>query len=397
MRRKIRLHRLAYLAAFIASAVLIGLQGGAPVYLMFWGLVLMPVCSFVFRKIVRAGVVIRLDVDASTTTRGERLHCSLRVINETFLPIPEVRIHMHDGKVQFPLEEQEIVCSLAPGEERVFSFTPLCRHLGAALIGADRIEIPDWFCLTAAAYERTERIHILPRRQHMESVEILPPREKERRQIDRSYFGEQVPDGQWRMYQPGDDIRRMHWKLTARQQRPIMKNLIPEPKNEMVLIPDGRQSLPEGRTGWICEDSIVEGTLAIADYFLRFGIALKVAPDMKRQVSLIESSAYEKLYALMARGYFTGSARPDQVLMQMEQTGGANHYIILTWELDEEMIRSISGVISRGASVSLIYIGDDTDIASLAAAERKLSFYQVTSGRDIFAVLKGSAETGGAA
>ncbi len=388
--KKIWIHRVVWLLALIACAVLIGFRGGAPAYLLFWCVVLMPLFSLVFRKIVRTGVVIRLEVEDSSVVRGECLPCTLRIINETYLPIPLVRIRMSDGKIQFAQEEQDLNCSLKPGETRVFQFAPQCRHCGAARIGAEMIRIPDYFNLTEVRYTRIERIHVLPRRQHLDSMQILPPEEEERRQVERSYFGDKIPDGQWRLYQTGDDLRRVNWKLTARQQQLIMRNLIPEPKNELILIPDGRESLPAGRPGWLAEDNIVEGTLAIADYFLRFGIALKVVPDLQREVSLTELSAYQKLYKLMARGYFSGRMRPDEVQKRLEQLGSTNRYILLTWEVDEALIRSLSGALLRGADVTLIYIGDDAGPGELASAEKKLAFYQVTSGTDIFQVLGGA-------
>ena len=388
--KRIRIHRLLWALGLLGSAVLIGFRGGAASFLIFWSFVLMPVFSLAFKRIVLTGVVIRLEISDSNVVRGERLPCTLRLINDTFLPLPTVRIRMYDGKVHFPEEEQELTCSLQPGEERAFDFEPLCRHCGAALLGASSIEIPDYFLLTEAKYQRTERIHILPRRQRLEQMLKLPPKEEERRQVDRSYFGDRVPDGQWRLYQPGDDIRRIHWKLTARQQQLIMKNLIPEPKNEMVLIPDGRDALPEGRAGWLAEDSIVEGTLAIADYYLRFGIALQVVPDLSRQVSLMEASSYDRLYKLMAKGFFSGKERADDVLGQLEAMNGSRRYILLTWDVDEAFIRNVSSSVSRGADITLIYIGDSSEPAALASSERKLAFYQVTSRNDIFRTLQGS-------
>lgn len=387
------IHRLIWGICLVASAVLIGFVGGAASYLLFWSLVLMPVFSFVFLWIIRAGVVIRVEIENSSVVRGERIPCTLRLINETFLPIPMIRIHMHEGKISFPEEERDLICALKPGEERAFSFAPTAGHLGKAGIGAAHVWIPDWFCLWAAHYERIETMYVLPRRQQLERMQILPPEKAERRRVERSYLGEKVPDGQWRLYQNGDDLRRVHWKLSAREQQLIMKNLVPEPKNELILLPDSRKDLPEGQPGWLAEDSIIEGTLAIADYFLRYGIALQVVPDLKRQVSLVERSAYQRLYKLMARGYFSGNQRPDKVLGLLEKQNYAGRYIMLTWEVDAELVQNISAAIARGADITLLYIGNATEPAALAAAEPKLAFYQVTARTDIAKVLEG----GGAA
>lgn len=386
------IRRIVYLLFLAASMVLIGYRGGAGSFLIFWTLVLIPVLSLIYRKLILTGLEIRFEADAGSVVRGERLPCTLKLKNDSFLPIPQVRIHMTDGKVQFRPEEIFLWCSLKPGEEKVFSFEPLCRHLGRARVGAGKIVVPDYFGLIEICYERFERINILPRRQKLDSIQIAPPKAEERRKIDRSYFGDHVPDGQWRLYQQGDDLRRVNWKLSAREQKLIMKNLVPEPKSELILIPDGRECLPEGKAGWIAEDSVVEGTLAIADYFLRRGIALQVVPDLLRQIPLAETSAYERLYKMVSRNFFSGSERTDEVLTAHEQKNGTNRYILLTWEVDEAYIRRISGPIERGADITLVYMGEDAAAPALAAAQSKLSFYQVTSENDIFAALNGKSD-----
>lgn len=395
MKRALTLRRILYGIALTGALVLIGFRGGAASFLVFWCLLLMPVFSLAFRKIVRTGLEIRLEVEDGSVVRGEKLPCTLKLINDTFLPIPEVRIVMSEGKIRFRPEEITLRCSLRPGEQREFHFEPLCAHCGRARIGATSITVPDYFSLLEITYERIERVNILPRQQRVDSLLIAPPREEERRKVDKSYFGDHVPDGQWRLYMNGDDLRRVNWKLSARQQQLIMKNLIPEPKNELILIPDGRETIPDGRQGWIAEDSIVEGTLAIADYFLRRGIALEVVPDPYRRISLAQSSSYQQLYKMMSRGFFSGTTRTDEALLMYEKQKGTGSYILLTWEIDEAFIRNLSDPILRGSDITLVYIGEDTEAPALAGAQKKLSFYQVTSENDIFSALKGHTEGGG--
>ncbi len=388
------IRRILWALCLIGAAVLIGFHGGAASFLLFWCLLLLPLVSLIFRQMIRKGLAIRLEVEERHTVRGERLHCQLRLINDSFLYIPEIRIRMSEGKVQFQPEQISFTCSLKSGEEKVFSFDPLCRHCGRAVIGASRIEVPDYFSLMELVYERIERINILPRRQRLDSILIAPPKAEERRKVDRSYLGEHIPDGQWRSYQPGDDLRRVHWKLSARQQELIMKNQVPEPKSELILIPDGRDQLPAGKPGWLAEDSIVEGTLAIADYFLRHSIALTVVPDSQRRISLSQMSAYDQLYQMMARNFFSGKTRPDETMAAYGRLNGPGKYIVLTWEIDEDFIRRLSDGIQKGSDVTLIYLGDSEEAAALARAEKKLAFYQVTAGNDIFSALKGQSERG---
>ena len=181
----------------------------------------------------------------------------------------------------------------------------------------------------------------------------------------------------------------MNWKASARSQKLILKNLSPEPKTELVLIPDGRKDVPGGEAGWQAQDDVVEGTLAITDYFLRRGIALKILPDAPRKQVLTSISAFPRLYKIMARNFFSGETGVEDALDYHVRSEGIGRYILLTWEVNESLIRKISLLISRGAKVTLIYIGDSSEVASLAASEKKLSFVQAPSDRDFFSVLSG--------
>ena len=137
-----------------------------------------------------------------------------------------------------------------------------------------------------------------------------------------------------------------------------MKNQVPEPKSELILIPDGRDQLPAGKPGWLAEDSIVEGTLAIADYFLRHSIALTVVPDSRRRISLSQMSAYDQLYQMMARNFFSGKTRPDETMAAYGRLNGPGKYIVLTWEIDEDFIRRLSDGIYQ--LVVLFFFHSDT-------------------------------------
>lgn len=93
---------------------------------------------------------------------------------------------------------------------------------------------------------------------------------------------------------------------------------------------------------------------------------------------------------MCANGFFSGNERPD-VLMELELASrSANRsYIILTWDINEQFICRCSTCMDAGAEVTVIYTGEALDVRTLAAADRRLTFYQVTSQQDIFSVLSG--------
>ena len=56
------------------------------------------------------------------------------------------------------------------------------------------------------------------------------------------YFGDRTPSGELRAYQPGDDVRRVHWKVSALQGHPMLRVTEPVSRDELVLLPDLRST-----------------------------------------------------------------------------------------------------------------------------------------------------------
>ena len=69
--------------------------------------------------------------------------------------------------------------------------------------------------------------------------------------------------GDSRMYQPGDDVRRMDWSVTARTQVPHVRQMIADRELETWLVVDMSASLDFGTTGCEKRDLAVAAAAAI--------------------------------------------------------------------------------------------------------------------------------------
>lgn len=394
--RSMIVRRLLCLAALIGAAVLIAYRGGTASFMLFWTALLIPVSAMAYRWIIASRLRAHFAVHNHTVLRGESTTCVLTLTNASIFPIVDIRVRLTSGKVRFLDAEGEQNHSLMPGETKILEYQLACLHCGEAVVGAEQICAGDLFALTERRFSQVRTINILPRTQHLQDLVIAPVRQLDRQNVTRTYFGDTMPDGQLKPYIPGEDVRRIHWKASVLQGRPILRNMVPEPKTEIVLLPDGRSDLPAGKERWLAEDSVIEGTLAIADYFLRSNIISRVIADEKRVVNVFTPSHYLKLYDMCAGGFFIGTERPDRMMeLDMTSKAGKRSYIILTWEMDETFIRRCGSCLDVGAEITVVYIGDDPEVRSLAAAERRIAFYQVTGQRDIFAVLSGIKTTEG--
>ncbi len=394
--KPVTIRRLLCAAAILGGAVLIGYFGGAAAYLLFWAAALVPILALLCHLIFRRSLLVTLKTETRELLRGERVPCVLELCNRGFLPIPEIRIRLVSGKLRMPADEDpgEIRCALRPGEFKSIPFAPVSLHCGDGTVGAESILVRDYFALTELKLRRTEDVRVLPRTRHAETLLVAPPKEAERLRSARSYYGDTTPDGQLRDYLPGDDLRRVHWKASAQHRSLIVRQFEPEPKSELVLLPDARAVLPDDPAGWFAADSILEGTLCIADYYFRHQIALRVIPDARRAVSLRTAADFARLRKLCGEDFFTGKERPDELLERDLAAGGVGPYILLTTTVDEELLRRVSRCLSRGMQVVLLCVGVSEASAALARAQTQLPVYFVTPQRDVFIVLSGGSEGG---
>lgn len=376
--------------AILAGAVLIGHRGGAAAWLLFWAGLLPPLLALVWRVagLSRLRCLVRLERE--TPEHGETVDCALVLINGSPLPLTDLRLRLTEGKLRFADSPRTLWLSLAPGEARELRLRLVCRHCGDAAVGAETLWALDPFGLSFRRLSALTELRVLPRTARLERLLVTPPSEREKRRGSRMYLGDRVPNGELRAYLPGDDLRRVNWKVSALQGRPVLRVLEPEDRDELVLLPDARAELPEGAAGWLAADSVLEGTLALADYLLRQGQPLRVLPDPARALTVRGPEELRRLQSLCAGHFFTGAQRPDALMeLDMARSRSGRSYVLLTWLLDEPLLRRAARCLELGAELTLIYVGDAPAAADMAASLRQLRFFRVTERRDILAVLGG--------
>lgn len=391
-RRPLRFRRLLALLAVVGAGWLIGYHGGTASYLLFWATLLPPLCALIWWLTLGWRFRAVMRTDAPSAQRGERPGCTLLLINDSPLPIPSVSVRMGGERVRFEETLLQRV-SLAPGEVLKLRFSPLCLHCGKTQLGAVELLLRDPFALAERRFTAMETLRVQPRLLRLPRLLIAQPEEREQRPSPRMYLGERTPSGEMRAYQPGDDVRRVNWKVSVLQGRPMLRVTEPESRDELVLLPDLRDALPAKEAGYLAEDSIREGCLAMADWFLRRGIPLCVLPDERRALTVRTGEDLLRLRELMSGDCFNGIRRPDEMMERDLATGRpAMRYILLTWEVDEQLLRRAARCIALGAQVTLLCIGGGEELRSQAEAVQRLEFHQINARRDIFAVLSGGEE-----
>ena len=118
--------------------------------------------------------------------------------------------------------------------------------------------------------------------------------------------------GESRLYQPGDDVRRMDWSVTARTTHPHVRQMIADRELETWLVVDMSASLDFGTTG--CEKRDLAVAAAAAITFLNSGGGNRIGAiiangDSVRRVPALSGRMHEQE---MLRTIATMPKAPDR-------------------------------------------------------------------------------------
>ncbi len=382
----------------LGGAILIEHYGGAASYLLFYTTLLLPVLVFAYRRIAAASIYVLFSAGKGEMIKGEKCVCTLSIQNSGILPFPRVEISLTGGKHSFSGYDGKVMCSLRPGEIIKIPLELSCNHCGKDLAGAESVRVYDIFGFGCKTFSQKAAVFVRPRMPRLKTLSVAPGEQRERQRNIREYKPAEVPDGQIRPYEYGDSLKKVHWKATARQGKLMMRSFVTEPKTRVTVIPDSRRELPDGETGWDIQDCILEGTLAIADYYRRMATPTRVLLSGGVGVNVTSGGEYARLYELCCGDFFSGEQRADLALeTELHRTGASGSFIVITWELDTDFVRRLSMAAELGARVSVLYLCDNRtkETMSLINSDRRIDFHIVPTGGDILDFLGGAEAVGG--
>jgi uncharacterized protein (DUF58 family) len=208
-----------------------------------------------------------LELDAERQVEGEDVTALLELRAETAAPRLEILLDLPDGlETQAPNPQ---LLRLEVGERRELEFPVRCARWGAYLAGEVLLRARDRFGLLV--YERTldlrRPLKVYPRGEAL--AKLLRPLETQAlvgNQPPRSR-GEGIEFADLRPFVPGDRVRRVNWRATARRGEPWVNETHPERNTDVVIFLDTFAEARSGPTGTL--DLAVEAAGSLAVHYIR--------------------------------------------------------------------------------------------------------------------------------
>jgi uncharacterized protein (DUF58 family) len=252
--------------------------------------------------------------------------------------------------------ESRTTLALAPFEETSIEFSVGFEHIGTYSAGLDKVVVTDYLRLFTATLENKRRrtVHVTPKLQPLSRIHFSNDVVLETLKAKKSALADSLDYAYVRDYVPGDPLKTIHWKLSARGEN-YLTRLFEVYANPGVSIlmdffaPDSRAKTLMGMF-----DCVVETAFSVGNYAQEQGMETEVHftntfGEHRREVSW-RDDGLSRIIADMPR-ISNESGRQTIALElldeQIKSQYGQNNLVVCTANLSALMISKIIEAKSR--------------------------------------------------
>ncbi|MFW6195873.1 MAG: DUF58 domain-containing protein [Thermoplasmatota archaeon] len=198
-------------------------------------------------------------------------------------------------KVEIVEGSNHHILSLEKNETKMIEYTLSCPLRGRKFIGPIKMRYRDslGFYFEEWTVEKVMKIHVLPKTEDMNKVNVRPS-------YTRNWLGniqsQSIGIGSefysLREYHPGDEMRKINWKATARYLNPITNEFEGEKSGDVVIVVDGYR---EGNVGTIRKNTTNASIRAAAS------LATNILTDRNRVGLIILGDTLNWIYPRSGR------------------------------------------------------------------------------------------------
>lgn len=305
---------------------------------------------------------IMQQVQGGQTPRGSSCQYSLSV--RLFSPVPlaplQLRICMPDGR------QSDFILPVRLFGETTSSHLFSCPHVGVFPVGAMSITFVDCFGLftfSHAIKEPLACVTVLPNPRETKPLSYGPGEGESsialRAQADRT-----TPEDT-RLWQEGDELKRVHWKLSMRRQTLMVHTYeTPQRPDALVLVDCSAPAMPDGNTADHSNrarmiDAITETAAGILKNLLdnHHLVRMPLSGEYPVELSGQDSDRFQEMQTALAQERFSRSFDFVRILMlssrRMRRTGST---VVLSSRLSPAIADTLIALSKMGPHTRFVLI-----------------------------------------
>lgn len=381
--RAVRAGWFAVLGLSLVGGLASGLRA---YYLVFFSMLFLTLCCAAMTLWTYFSFSYLQAAERAVAVRGETVSLRVGIYNDKPYPFTRMRVEVACAD---PAQWIELALDLAPRRDKQFDLALRLPYCGVYQVGMTRLSVCDCFGLLPLRFDlrnlpyyRMAELTVLP-----ELTPLPPPRQAS---FDAAAFARGgVSDAgdsfaMVRPYAPGDPLRSVHWKLSARRGEPLVRQYdVPEERTCCIAV-DARP-LPgaEGEDALRYADAAASCALALADQALRAGHPVRLT-DGRDEVLALTEREEEAVRLFLARLRFDAKDSPEGALTALARAGASGLLYVVSGLAGAEMQPAMQAL--APGRCALVYLGDR------APEGFTLPCYAVRTAPDLAAAMGGGAQ-----
>lgn len=259
-------YRVIYILVLSAAVVFAAAYESRLTLILLVTLFALPVVSFLILLMQRAALAFEVTPKSVFTTKQRRFSITLKIQNRFIFPISPMKITgvFQDTEGNL-ITDKLMIVSVMPFGKSEFIFNGHLKYRGEYFLGITGAEIYDFLGIFGMKIKFTpdSRVVVAPRRLMIGQNGALCSDDNDSLRTEFTFF-ENDSFSSVREYADGDSLRRVHWKLSAKMDKLMVKQSDLNLSSSAAIVID-TSTVNCGEVRGECEvDAVLEAALAIA-------------------------------------------------------------------------------------------------------------------------------------
>ncbi|MCM1335606.1 MAG: DUF58 domain-containing protein [Bacteroides sp.] len=376
-------YRIGYLLLVIGAGVFAGAYNSKLTFVLFIAALLLPVATFLLLVCERLALKLEVSPARVFSQKLQQFAVTVTVRNRFLIPVSPMRLTgvFPDGDGNLVADKTMIV-SVMPFRKSEFIFNGCLKYRGEYRLGLSEAVIYDLLGIFHFRIRLTPGVRavIAPRRLTVDQSNALCSDDHDSARTQMSFF-ENNSFSAVREYVEGEPLRHVHWKLSAKQDKLMIKQMEQNLGTNALVITDTASRLADEGDRVRAVDAAIEVSLAVTGKIIADGRCAVnfFCPSEGTPSELFAAETaedYEKLYyafsvlPILAKG---GAAALVRELV--ERRIESETIFIATDRLSAAELREmLGGGLSAAKSIRIFLTGGEPerDLALLADAEERV-------------------------
>lgn len=363
-----RRNRITFIFIFVLSIIFKYNFGGFVPSFLFNTLLSLLIFSILYTLYVYSRFKFVQEIDKRVIVKGENIKLSVKLSNEDFLIYPFIFISFFGSHSLFNANSYSQSVSIAPFSKKEFIFNMECKFRGQYEVGISDVYIEDFLGLFKLKYNipETKKIIVYPKIEHLNKFSVSTTNDSDSQSFSQGATDDINNIKDIRNYYYGDNFKKIHWKLTARNNKFMIKNFQSTTDAKVNILLDHRRNSYADEINIIIEDKLIEAVVGILHYYLCKDISVNYMYfneklEVLKASNLIE---FEYIYKILSTIDFNQKVSfADIVKLHNESSNTSTDVILFTSILDVDLYNEMYNAQMLNNSICLIYISPSTLIS----------------------------------